>query len=230
MIGMLKKMGHVVLEIWLTYYIYSISTLHIFCSESRLWHITCSTHLTIKLVQPGWNSIWHYRSTASHISWLGREQKSTGVEVWASRKGIWKRHLVGFHPFSDKTLWLKMSQLRCRSSSSDKNEDSVRRDQRSSSIADEDNPKVKVTTISRSRSNSPAPSKSKSKSKSRSRNRNRCRSKNNSSGRERSRSNSRRARGHKRPRSGGRSRLSRSRSRSPKRNGKDDGYRLHIAG
>eukprot|EP00090_Calanus_glacialis_P003617 TRINITY_DN12659_c0_g1_i2.p1 TRINITY_DN12659_c0_g1~~TRINITY_DN12659_c0_g1_i2.p1 ORF type:complete len:206 (-),score=53.82 TRINITY_DN12659_c0_g1_i2:57-674(-) len=115
-----------------------------------------------------------------------------------------------------------MSQLRCRSSS-------VKRDQRSSSIADEDNPKVKVTTISRSRSNSPAPSKSKSKSKSRSRNRNRCRSKNNSSGRERSRSNSRRARGHKRPRSGGRSRLSRSRSRSPKRNGNDDGYRLHIA-
>ena len=74
-----------------------------------------------------------------------------------------------------------MSQLRCRSSSSD---NSVKRDQRSSSIADEDNPRVKVTTVSRSRSNSPAPSMSKSKSESRSRNRNRSRSKNNSSGRE----------------------------------------------
>ena len=52
-----------------------------------------------------------------------------------------------------------MSHIRSRSSSSDKNEDSVKRDQRSSSRADEDNSAMRTSSHSRTRSNSPAASK-----------------------------------------------------------------------
>ena len=122
-----------------------------------------------------------------------------------------------------------MSLRRSRSSSSEINYDSVKRDQRSSSIADEDRSEVKAISKSKSRSNSPAPSKSKTKSKSRSRTR--SRNSRNSGDRKRSNSRGRRSGGHRRSRSGGRARYkSRSRSRSPRRNENDDGYRLHIAG
>merc|ERR1712083_259497 len=133
-----------------------------------------------------------------------------------------------------------MSVCRSRSSSSGRNEDSVKRDQRSSSIADEDNPAVTMTTISRSRSISlparPA-SKSQSRSKSRqrirsrgretSRNRNRSRGRSDLGGKARSRSKSKRLSSHRRPRSKRRS--SKSRSRSSRVSNNEEGYRLHVA-
>jgi len=125
-----------------------------------------------------------------------------------------------------------MSSLRSRSNSSEKNEDSVKRDQRSNSIADEFHSEVKVTTIYRSQSNSPHPvNKSKSRSRSRSRPRSRSgRSRRDSGSKRRSRSSSRRSRGHRRPRSKDRYR-SKSRSRSRRRDDSRDGggYRLHVA-
>jgi len=138
------------------------------------------------------------------------------------------------------SYWIRMSVCRSRSSSSGRNEDSVKRDQRSSSIADEDNPTVTMTTISRSRSISPPArpaSKSQSRSKSRqrirsrgretSRSRNRSRGRSNLSGKARSRSKSKRLSSHRRPRSKRRS--SKSRSRSSKRRNNEEGYRLHVA-
>ena len=134
-----------------------------------------------------------------------------------------------------------MSMCRSRSSSSEKNEDSVKRDQRSSSIADEDNPSVTMTTIYKSRSFSPAarpPRKSQSRSKSkyrnRSRSRRRSRSRNRSidrresGGKARSRSKSKRLSSHRRLRSKRRS--SKSRSRSSRIRNNEEGYRLHVAG
>jgi len=131
-----------------------------------------------------------------------------------------------------------MSVCRSRSSSSGRNEDSVKRDQRSSSIADEDNPTVTMTTISRSRSISPPArpaSKSQSKSKSRqrirsrgretSRSRNRSRGRSDLGGKARSRSKSKRLSSHRRPRSKRRS----SRSRSSRVRNDEEGYRLHVA-
>merc|ERR1712110_44653 len=106
-----------------------------------------------------------------------------------------------------------MSPMKSRSSSRDLNEDSVKRDQRSSSVPDEDKSEIKRTVVSRSRSIS------------RSRSRSRRRS---SSRRDRSRSRSRsRSRRRSRSRSGGR-RSYRSRSRSPRRSRSEEGYRLHI--
>ena len=115
-----------------------------------------------------------------------------------------------------------MSHIRSRSSSSDKNEDSVKRDQRSSSRADEDNSAMRTSSHSRTRSNSPAASKSKSRSKSRTRKK--------SGGSKRSNSRGRRSRSPRISKSKGRARTkSRSRSRSQQRQN-DDGYRLHVAG
>merc|ERR1712013_731377 len=133
---------------------------------------------------------------------------------------------------------IRMSVCRSRSSSSGRNEDSVKRDQRSSSIADEDNPTVTMTTISRSRSVSPparpaskSPSRSKSRQRIRSRGRETSRGRNRSRGRSdlggRARSRSKRLSSHRRPRSKRRS--SKSRSRSSRRRNNEEGYRVHVA-
>jgi len=117
-----------------------------------------------------------------------------------------------------------MTTLRSRSNSSEKNEDSVKRDQRSSSIADEDRSEVVVTTIYRSKTNSPG------RDRSRSRGQNRSRNRRHSDERRRSGS-SRRSRGDRRIRSRSRGRFhsSRSRSRSVRKNERREGYRLHVA-
>jgi len=117
-----------------------------------------------------------------------------------------------------------MTTLRSRSNSSEKNEDSVKRDQRSSSIADEDRSEVVVTTIYRSKTNSPGRDRSRSRGRSRSRNRRQ------SEKRRRSGS-SRRSRGDRRARSRSRGRFhsSRSRSQSVRKSERREGYRLHVA-
>merc|ERR1712244_79981 len=99
------------------------------------------------------------------------------------------------------------------SSSRDLNEDSVKRDQRSSSVPNEDKSEIKRTIVSRSRSRSKSRSRSRRRSSSR-RDRSRSRSRSRSGRRSRSRSRGRRS--------------YRSRSRSPRRSQSADGYRLHI--
>merc|ERR1711874_789485 len=100
-----------------------------------------------------------------------------------------------------------MSPMKSRSSSRDLKEDSGKRDQRSSSVPDEDKSEIKRTVVSRSRSRS----RSRRRSSSR---RDRSRSRSRSGRRSRSRSRGRRS--------------YRSRSRSPRRSQSADGYRLHI--
>jgi len=102
--------------------------------------------------------------------------------------------------------------MKSRSSSPEMNEDSVKRDQRSSSVTDEYKSEIKRTVVSRSRSISRSVSRTR-RSFSRER-RDRSRSRSRSWRRSRSRSRGRRS--------------YRSRSRSARRSNSEDGYRLHI--
>ena len=107
-----------------------------------------------------------------------------------------------------------MSPMKSRSSSPDMNEDSVKRDQRSSSVTDEYKSEIRRTVVSRSRSISRSVSRTR-RSFSRER-RDRSRSRSRSWRRSRSRSRGRRS--------------YRSSSRSGRRSNSEDGYRLHIGG
>merc|ERR1711976_604437 len=114
-----------------------------------------------------------------------------------------------------RTQFCFMSPMKSRSNSPAMNEDSVKRDQRSSSVPDEYNSEIKRTVVSRSRSITRSRSRSRSR-RSLSRDR-----------RDRSRSRSRR-RARSRSRGGSRGRRYRSRSRSPRRSRSPEENRLHV--
>ena len=135
-----------------------------------------------------------------------------------SNKSLFPIRSMTFNPAKDLiALYFlqasSMSPMKSRSSSRDLNEDSVKRDQRSSSVPDEDKSEIKRTIVSRSRSISKSRSRSRRRSSSR---RDRSRSRSRSGRRSRSRSRGRRS--------------YRSRSRSPRRSRSEEGYRLHIGG
>merc|ERR1712029_930275 len=118
-----------------------------------------------------------------------------------------------------RTQFCFMSPMKSRSNSPAMNEDSVKRDQRSSSVPDEYNSEIKRTVVSRSRSITRSRSRSRSR-RSLSRDR-----------RDRSRSRSRRrsrSRSRSRSRGGSRGRRYRSRSRSPRRSRSPEENRLHV--
>merc|ERR1711976_1081699 len=114
-----------------------------------------------------------------------------------------------------RTQFCFMSPMKSRSNSPAMNEDSVKRDQRSSSVPDEYNSEIKRTVVSRSRSIT------------RSRSRSRSRGSLSRDRRDRSRSRSRR-RARSRSRGGSRGRRYRSRSRSPRRSRSPEENRLHV--